>query len=216
MVRIKDIEKLTLKEMMFNINLYSGLPDGLIQLPVPDFIRIDGKRMTVPQDLKEFTDHLCYGQRMFLAQKEDNDFGVIIRIMDGYYYPLFTRDPWDDKKAILFGRKIILCNAGQLYPVANHLMILISQMIEREHKLLYRNPSKIELAAGIEKLNLYSEWANLDFLSNVMKCTIPEVLLQPYNECLTRFMQAHDTNEFQERYFELMKKDSEPKSKFAQ
>jgi hypothetical protein len=48
-----------------------------------------------------------------------------------------------------------------------------------------------------------------------MKCTIPEVLLQPYDECLVRFMQAKEQNDFQERYYDLMKRESEPKSKYV-
>jgi hypothetical protein len=30
-------------------------------------------------------------------------------------------------------------------------------------------------------------------------------LLQPYNECLVRFMMAKEQSEFQERYFELLR-----------
>jgi hypothetical protein len=47
-----------------------------------------------------------------------------------------------------------------------------------------------------------------------MKCTVPEVLLTPYNECLVRFMVAKETADFQERYFELMKENAQPKGKY--
>ena len=88
---MKPIEKLTLKEMMFNFELYAGLPDGLIKLPVPEYIKIGKKLYYVPKTLDEFSKEICYGQRLFLAQKEENDFGVIIRMMDGYYYPVVTK-----------------------------------------------------------------------------------------------------------------------------
>jgi hypothetical protein len=214
MVQLKSIDKLTLKKMMFNFELYSGLPDGLIQLPIPELIMIKKKLFPVPQNLDEFTSNLCYGQRIFLARKEDNDFGIIIRMIDGYYYPLTTGKKWDEDKALLFGKYVLTCTVNEIYPVAMHLVNLVSEMAQREQKLLYREPSKMELAAGIEKLNIFSDLTALDFLRDVMKCTVPEVLLTPYNECLVRFMLAKETAEFQERYMELIKKDSEPKSKY--
>jgi len=206
---------LTLKEMMMNFERYIGLPDGLLQLPLPEYFNISRKSFTVPQNIKEFTDGLCYGQRIFLAQKEDNDFGLFIRIIDGYYYTLFTKKKWDSDKALLFGSKVLSCKVSELYPVCVHLITLISEMIEKEQKLLYREPSKIELAAGIEKLNVFSELTALDFLRDVMKCTVPEVLLTPYNECLVRFMIAKEQAEFQERYYELMREETKPKYKYV-
>ena len=199
---------------MNDFHLYSGLPDGLIQLPVPDKLKMGRKKLPVPQTLEEFTKNLCYGQRLFLMRKEDNDFGVIVRILDGYYYTLKTGEKWDEDKALLFGKIVINLLAKDLYPTAMHLINLVAEMAERENKLLHRDPSKVELAAGIEKLNVFSELTNLDFLRDAMKCTVPEVLLTPYDECLVRFMIAKETADFQERYFKLMQEDSKPKSKY--
>jgi hypothetical protein len=209
-----SIDKLTLRDMIDNISLYGGLPDGLMELPVPDKLKIGRKYFDVPQDLEAFTKTLCYGQRLFIVRKEDNDFGSILRLIDGYYYPLVTKLPFDEEKALLFGKNVLTCKAKDLYPVAMHLITLVSEMVEREQKLLHREPSKIELAAGIEKLNIYSELTSLDFLRDVLKCTIPEVLLTPYNECLVRFMLAKETDDFQKRHFELLKAESEPKPKY--
>jgi len=211
---MKSLDKLTLKEMMNDFHLYSGLPDGLIQLPVPDKLKMGRKKLPVPQTLEEFTSNLCYGQRLFMMRKEDNDFGVIVRILDGYYYTLKTGEKWDEDKALLFGKIVINLLAKDLYPTAMHLINLVAEMAERENKLLHREPSKVELAAGIEKLNVFSELTNLDFLRDAMKCTVPEVLLTPYDECLVRFMIAKETADFQERYFKLMQEDSKPKSKY--
>lgn len=209
---MKDIEHLTLRDMIENISLYVGLPDGLSQLPVPEYIKIRRKRLTVPKDLDEFTKAICYGQRLFLVRKEDNDFGLIIRVMDGYFYSLVTGKYWDEDRALLFGKYILPLKVKDLYPSAMRLETLISEMITKEQKLLYREPSKLEKAAGIEKLNIFGDLVSLDFLRDVMKCTVPEVLLTPYNECLVRFMIAKETAEYQERYFELMKEIN--KSKF--
>jgi hypothetical protein len=213
-LKLIPLNKLSLKEMMLNFQYYTGLPDGLIQLPLPEYLRINRRKFSIPQNLKEFTDGLCYGQRIFLTQKEDNDFGLIIRVIDGCYYSLTTKHKWDADKALLFGKDVLSCNVSDLYPVAIHLIALVSEMTEREQKLLYREPSKIEKAAGIEKLNVFSDLTSLDFLRDAMKVTVPEVLLTPYNECLVRFMIAKEQADFQERYYELMKQNSESKSKF--
>ena len=201
--------------MIVNFPLYSGLPDGLSELPLPDYIKIKGKRFVIPQDLDEFTANICYGQRLFLVRKEENDFGLILRTIDGYYYPLATVNKWDEDKALLFGKNVLTLRVIDLYPIAMHLVTLTSEMIEQEQKLLHREPTKMELAAGIEKLNVFSELVSLDFLRDAMKCTVAEVLLTPYKECLVRFMLAKETAEFQERHFELMKEVSKTKSKYA-
>ena len=213
MARIINIEDLTLKEMINNFLLYSGLPDGLTQLPLPEYIKI-GKKLSIPKDLDEFTDNICYGQRLFLVRKEENDFGSILRTIDGYYYPLATVNKWDEDKALLFGKNVLPLKVIDIYPIAMHLVTLTSEMIEQEQKLLHREPTKMELAAGIERLNIFSDLVALDFLRDAMKCTVPEVLLTPYKECLVRFMVAKETAEFQERHFELIKETSKPKSKY--
>jgi hypothetical protein len=215
MARMKSIDKLTLKEMIFQFHLYSGLPEGLLQLPVPEYITIKNKKFTVPKDMDELTSNICYGQRLFIVRKEDIDFGLIIRTIEGYYYSKYTMQKWDEEKALLFGKKVITCKVKEIYPVAMHISKLISEMADREQKLLYREPTKVELAAGIEKLNVFSELTALDFLRDAMKCTVAEVLQTPYNECLVRFMLAKEINEFQERYLQLINEKSEkPKSKY--
>jgi len=213
MKRIKGIDYLTLKDIAKDYDIYSGLPDGLIQLPCPDKITIRFLEYDVPKTLDEFTDKICYGQRLFLTREEKNDIGVIARMIDGYYYPIVSRKKWDEDKALLFGNKVVNCKAKELYPVAMHLITLTGEMADREEKLLHREPSKIEKAAGIENLNLYSELNALDFLRDIMKISIPEVLLTPYNECLVRFMNAKAIADYQERYFELLKERNEAESK---
>lgn len=213
MARLKDIEKLTLKEMMYNFELYSGISDGLILLPVPGYFKLGSKHLPVPETLDDFTENICYGQRMFLSQNEDNDFGVIFRVIDGYYYPLSTKKKWDADKALLFGKKVLPCAVKEIYPIAMHLIKLVSEMADREQLLLHREPSKVELAAGIEKLNIFSELSSLDFLRDAMKITVEEVLLTPYKECLVRFMMAKATDDYRERYFELIQEEAKSKLK---
>jgi hypothetical protein len=214
MARIKPIGRLRLSDMINDFSQYVGLPDGLVQLPKPDRLKIAGRKMPIPKDLKEFTDNICYGQRIFMAQKEDNDFGVIVRLIDGYYYPKYSGKKWDADLALLFGKKVLNCKVNELYPTAMHLTGLISEMVDRERKLLHRESTKLELAAGIEKLNVFTDLINLDFLRDAMKITVPEVLLTPYNECLVRFMIAKETNQYQEKYVELAREQNQPKQKY--
>jgi hypothetical protein len=209
---MEGIDKLTLHDMMKSPEDYRGLSDSLIQLPVSLTIRLGRKYYAVPQTLDEFCKSICFGQRLFLSRKEENDFGVIIRVIDGYYYPIVTVNKWDDDKALLFGKIVLPCKAKLIYPIAMHLTTLVSQLAEREQKLLHREPTKIELAAGIERLNPFSELTSLNFLRDTMKVTIPEVLLTPYNECLVHFMLAKEQSDFQERYYELMKEEANAKN----
>jgi hypothetical protein len=209
-----SIEDIRLLDMIKDVKSLYGLADGLVQLPLPEYVTINKKRYPIPQTAEELAANICYGQRLFLARKEDNDFGCIVRVMDGYFYSLVTKLLWDEDKALLFGKKVITCKVIELYPTAMHLINLVSEMITREQKLLHREPTAIERAAGIEKLNIYSELTSLDFLRDAMKCTVPEVLLTPYNECLVRFMLAKEIQDFQDRHYELLKADSETKSKY--
>ena len=214
MARIKDIEFLTLKDMIKDFEMYSGLPDGLVQLPYPNEIMIRLLFYDVPQTMEQFAKSLCYGQRLFLARQEDNDIGLICRMMEGYYYPLVSGKKWDEEKALLFKKKVLSLQVKYLYPIAMHFVTLIGEIAEREKKLLHRPPTKMELAAGIEKLDVFAELNALDFLRDAMKCTVPEVLLTPYNECLVRFMNAKEITDYQERYLELQREEYKPKSKY--
>jgi len=210
MARLR-LEKITLLNMIDDPKL-STLADDLVQLPVPESIKIKGKYYPVPQSYEEFCKNLVYGQRLFIARKEDNDYGVIIRVLDGYYYPMVTVNKWDEDQALLFGKYVLNLSVIKIYPVAMHLVNLISEVAAREQKLLHRNPSKMELAAGIERLNPFTELLSLDFLRDAMKVTVPEVIQTPYNECLVRFMIAKEQAEFQDRYIELSKEESKLKN----
>jgi len=214
MAYLKNIDHLTLKDMIENVQLYAGLPDGLIQLPVPDSIKINRKTFSIPGTMDELSKEICYGQRLFLVRKEENDFGSILRAMDGYYYTLSTKQKWDEDKALLFGKKILPLLVKDLYPVAMHLITLVGEMISKEQELLFREPSKIEKAAGIDKLNVFSELSSLYFLRDTLKVTIPEVLLTPYTECLVLFMKAKAESEYMENYNKELAEVSKTKNKF--
>jgi len=212
MANIKRIDKLRLFDMIKYPELYSGLADGLIDLPLPDKLKIK-KILTIPLNREQLAENICYGQRLYLAREELNDFGIIIRLVGGYFYPEITGLKFNEANIFGIVINIVTCLAKDIYPVALHLVKLISELIANEQKVLYKEPTKLELAAGIEKLNAYSELNTLDFLSNVMRCTPEEVMLTPYNECLVRLMSAKEMNEYQERYFKLQMEESQLKTK---
>ena len=204
MARIKDIQRLTLRDMMFNFDTYQGLPDGLKEMPVVN-VKIGLWRLPLPETMEELSNQITYGQRLFLTKKEDDDFGLILRLLDGYYYPIVTGKPWDEDKALAFGKRILKCKAIEVYPAAVRLIQLLDELVGREMKLLHRNPSKLEKAAEIDKLSPFAEMTAIDFLRDTMKVTAEEVLLKPYNECLVRFMLARETADYQDRLVELQK-----------
>lgn len=209
MVLLKDINRLTLFDMMQSPMLYEGLVDGLIELPVPDEITIKKKTMKVPQTLDEYSANICYGQRLYLSREEPNDFGIILRLMLGYFYPLLSEKTWDIEAIDDYVKFVVKCLVKDLYPVTIHLTKLFGELIERERKYLYREPTSIERAAGIENLNIYSELNALDFLRDTMKITEAEVLITPYNDCLVRFMNAKANMTYQDRYIKLTQEKNE-------
>lgn len=213
MAQIIPIEKLTLRQMIKHQPTYDRLSDGLIELPVPEKIFIGYQEHPVPQNLEDFSDKICYAQRLFLVRPEKDDYGIILRTMDGFYYPIHTGKKWDDDKALRFGKKILTLKVINLYPVALFLINLLGELVTREQTLLHREPTKQEKAAGINKLSIFSELNAIDFLRSAMNKTEEEVMLTPYNECLVRFMMAKEQAAYQERYYEILREESEAKIK---
>ena len=214
MAGLKKISELTLWDMIRFPRLYASLSTDLVKLPLPETLTVNKKILTIPKDINEFSDSICYGQRLYFTKKEENDYSLIIRYCAGYFQPMYDKQLWSESKVLLFVKKIVTCKAIHLYPIAMHLISLMGEVADREKELLHREPTKMELAAGIEKLNIFAELNSLDFLRDAMKITVPEVLQTPYNECLVRFMNAKEINDFQLRYVELQRIDSETKNKF--
>jgi hypothetical protein len=127
-------------------------------------------------------------------------------MIDGYYYPIVTKNKWDENKSLLFGKKILLLKVINLYPIAMHLVSLMAELAEREKKLLHREPSKQEQAAGIDKLAKFAELTALKHLMSSLGRSREEVLLTPYNDCLVEFMLTKEQGMFAERLTEIYKK----------
>jgi len=93
------------------------------------------------------------------------------------------------------------------------LVKLMGDLAERERKLLHREPTKQERAAGIERLNVFSDLTALLFLQQSFNCTEAQVAEKPYNDCLVRFMLQKEQNAYAERLQDVYQKESEQKIK---
>lgn len=211
--RLVSINRLTLQRYALEQHRYSGLSEGLKALPVPEALRIGRHTYPVPSDLDAFCADLTYGQRQYLAEKEGIDVGVILRLTAGYYYPIATGRPWNEKQALSFGKIVLNSLVKDLYPVTNHLTTLMEQLVNREAKLLNRKPSKQEKAAGIDKLTKFADLTAMLFLQQSFNTTPEAVMLLPYNDCLVRFMLSKEQAAFQDRLTEVYRKERESKAK---
>ena len=209
--KVVPVRKLTLRRMTLEPHRYAGLAEGLAELPLPDTLRIGRRRMAIPQTLDELSSSLTYGQRMYLTQHEGYDVGVILRLVAGYYYPLYTGRPWDERKALSFGAKVLSSLVVELYPVSKHLIGLMEQLTKRESTLLHREPTKQEKAAGIERLAKFADLTALLFLQDSFKTSAEQIMLAPYDDCLVRFMLANEQNKYAERLAEVHRKENAPK-----
>lgn len=209
--RVQPLSRLTLRTFVLEPQRYEALTADLLALPVPSTIVVAGTVCTVPQTAEDMSDNITYGQRLYFEQQEDFDIGVVLRYVCGYFYPLASGRPWDEVEALVFGRKVLSSLVKDLYPVAKHLTALMSTLVENERKLLYREPTKQERAAGIDKLAIFAPLSNLMFLATAFGCTQAQVPAQPYKDCLVRFMLAKEQAAFNERLADIHRKESAPK-----
>lgn len=209
--RIQPLSRLNLRTFILEPQRYEALTADLLSLPVPTTIVVAGKVLPVPQTAEEVADSITYGQRLYFEQLEEFDIGVVLRYICGYYYPLATGCTWDETEALVFGRKVLSSLVKDLYPVAKHLTQLMATLVENERKLLYREPTKQERAAGIDRLAKFAPLSNLMFLASAFGCTQAQVPAQPYKDCLVRFMLAKEQAAFNERLADIHRKETAPK-----
>lgn len=211
--RVKMPHELRLKDVALYRFRYEGLTDGLSRLPVPDSIKIGRRRYWVPQTMEQFSDTITYGQKMYFGRGGDDDIELAFRYICGYYMPLVTDQPWDEKNIIAFRKNIVNSFAIEVFPVALHLITLMAQLVERELKLLKREPTKQEKAAGIERMGKFAELMAVMFLTESFNCSENELMQKSYGDCLVRFMLQHEQNAFAERLANVYQKENESKIK---
>jgi hypothetical protein len=207
--RATKYQRLTLRQLAKRPELYMRYMRRLNAMPLPAAIRIGRGWFPVPLTLKQFSGQLSYGQRLFLAQQEPHDIGYILRYMDGYYYTMVTGRAWNENDALSFGRKILNCKAKDVFPIVQQLIKLMEELVKREQKALYREPTKQEKAAGIERLNRFAHLTSMLLLQESFRMREAEVLQLPYDDCLVRFMLRKEQQAYQERLLELQRKESD-------
>lgn len=211
--RVKPVDELTLLDMLIFPWRYNGLSDGLALLPTPEFITIGRKRFPVPHTMEQFGDNITFGQKMWFQNAEQSDIGLVFRYIVGYYTPIVTGKPWDEKNIARIEKIIVNSLAIEMYPTAYHFIDLMTQLIDRELKLLQREPTKQEKAAGIERLGKYADLMAVTFLMDQFKCSESDVMAKPYNDCLVRFMLQRDQNAYADRLADVYKRENESKTK---
>jgi hypothetical protein len=197
---IIPLKYLQLKHVLKRPDRYLSLIDDLVGLPCPDKLLIGLKEYHIPSNLDELTDTICYGQRLYLAEKQTTDLGTILHVITGYYYTL-TGHSWNrDKAKVNFNK----CLAIDLFPAGLRILSLMGDLVEREQKLLNRKIKPEEAQAGIERLNKFAELSAIDYLrtSKNLK-TDDEVMNLSYAECLVRFLQEKEIQEYRERLQEI-------------
>lgn len=206
---MKNIELVTLADMVAHPELYWSLADQLTGLPCPSVFMVE----RVPEDIEQFTERLSYGQKYFMTAEEKNDVNVIIRYIGGYFFPLLTSKPWVESECLKWCETIKFMPVVDLYPITFRLTELMLEVVEREKKLLERKPSKQEQAAGIEKLNKFADLSAVKFLQREFGISREAVMQLPYNDCLVEFLYNHELQAYEQRLAEIYRKENEDKAK---
>lgn len=212
--RADAYQRLTLRQLTKRPELYMRYLRYFNAMPLPAAIRIGHGWYPVPLTLKQFSGQLSYGQRLFLAVQEPHDIGYVLRYMDGYYYTMVTGRAWNESEALSFGRKILNCKAKDVFPIVQQLIKLMEELVKREQKALYREPTKQEKAAGIERMNRFAHLTAMLLLQESFRMCEAEILQLPYDDCLVRFMLRKEQQAYQERLLELQRKESDTKHRF--
>ena len=206
---MKNIELVTLADMVARPDLYWSLAEQLTTLPCPSVFMVE----EVPENIEQFTERLSYGQKYFMSAQEKNDVNVIIRYVGGYFFPLLTGKPWDESECLKWCECLKPMPVVDLYPITFRLTELMLEVVKREKELLERKPSKQEQAAGIEKLNRFSELSAIKFLQKEFGVSRDAVMQLPYNECLVEFVYSHEVQAYEQRLAEIYRKENEDKAK---
>lgn len=160
------------------------ITDFLVTLPPPSRLRIGCRMRHVPRYYTEVLSVITYAQKRFLEQQPQNDLDLVLRMFSGWYYTIVTGKPFDEASALAFGRKAERCNIDQLYPACAHLARLVSEINKLEEQLLANEADSTWIAAGGNALAPYAPQLTVEFLANRLKCSLEEVHVKPYAECL--------------------------------
>jgi hypothetical protein len=195
---------ITLKRLVRIKGDPSKLIEQLAEMPTPGSIRIGWKRYGVPQNLNDFRDAICWGQRLMMATPHKTDFETFMYFVCNYYQPIVTKKPFDEQLVMRLYRKIVNCNISELYPVAMHFVKLFNEMIDIEQSKLNSTPDAMMRAAGIDSLSIFSDLAILKLVANECKVKLNDAHLVDYNTVFSLLYEAKLMKDFTETYNQLL------------
>jgi len=200
------VKHLTLKRL---INLASKhdcsiLLNQLAELPCPTKLRIGVREYAIPNSIEQFTDNICWGQRLYMASKQTNEFESILYLIASFYQPILDKSKFDDEKVLNTFVRLLNCNADEILPVLNRFSIFFADMIANEMAKLNREVTREMRAAEINKLQPFSDMSILELIAERCKVPLLEAHLINYNIVLVLLWKDKETDEFGKRYNELM------------
>lgn len=194
------------------------LSNQLCALLCPDELRVILKTHPVPKDVEELKANLCWGQRLLMATPHTLDLETIYYYTANYFAPFHfskynSEHPYSDHMASKMYIKLLSSHARDVFPVTNRLVNLFKELIEQENERLKSKPNKTMIAAGVDKLNVFSDWSALELIAE--KCRITDIernaLTVSYNTAITILLKEKEVAEFQERFTQIVKIQNESK-----
>ena len=199
------VKYLTLKKLL-TLSTKHGcnkLIDQLCELPCPDKIRIGLRYYHVPKSIEEFTESICWGQRLFMSSEQSTELEALLYLLACYYQPQITKSQFDEKKVIKVFKRLLSSNAIELFPAVNRLSFLFAKAVQNETDKLNGTVTREMRAAEIDRLKPFAELSILQTISDKCKVPLMEAHLVEYNVVFAILWAEKETADFNKRYQEL-------------
>jgi len=205
------VDELTLNKLIKLSNKHgiNILCSQLANLPHQNKLQVGFSNYRIPEDVIEFSANLTWGQRLYMATPQSTDIDSFLYITACYLQGL---KGFDERKTVRLFRKLRGVKLKELYPITYHLATLFSELIKNESEKLTRPKDKKALAADVEKLDVFADFQVLEYLANRCKFTsdskmthIDRALTMPYDLALTMLWEKKESEQFNERYTEILK-----------
>lgn len=206
------VNELTLKKLIklsnkHGINILCG---QLANLPHPNRLQVGFRTYQIPSDVIEFSSHLTWGQRLYMATPHQTDVESFLYITSCYLQGL---NGFDERKSVRLFKKLQSIKLKDLYPVTYHLANLFGELIKNESEKLSRPKDKKALAAEIDKLDMFADFQVLEYMANRMKYKSDDKMNHidkafkfiPYDLALTMLWENKEVDMYRERYSEILK-----------
>lgn len=173
-------------------------------LPFPEYLRIRFTLYRIPKNVVEFSANLVWGQRLFMATPQESDVDSFLYLTSCYFQRLKDKT-FDEGKAVDVFNILRRKKLKDLYPITVQISALFIELIANETSKLNRSVDKKMLAAEVDRLNVFSEFQVLEYLAKRYGCKLEEAVNIPYDIALTMLWEKKESDEFQERYNDVIK-----------